>query len=120
MAAWDSGEATVAPRWTGETSVGCVAAINGLIAPALIGQDATQITSLTQKMDRVIKHNPFVKSAIEMALWDWRARRPTCRSINCWGGRVRESVPIKMVISVLIFRRLSLWPNGSSTWACVA
>ena len=31
------GEATVAPRWSGETSRGCVAAIEELIAPALIG-----------------------------------------------------------------------------------
>lgn len=92
------GEATVAPRWTGETSVGCVAAINGLIAPALIGQDATQITSLTQKMDRVIKQNPFMKSAIEMALWDLAGKAANVPVYQLLGGRVRESVPIKMVI----------------------
>ena len=40
------GEATVAPRWSGETSRGCVAAIEELIAPALIGADPTQINAL--------------------------------------------------------------------------
>jgi muconate cycloisomerase len=92
------GEATVAPRWTGETSVGCVAAINGLIAPALVGEDATQITSLTHKMNRVIKLNPFMKASIEMALWDLAGKAAGVPVYQLLGGRVRESVPIKMVI----------------------
>lgn len=92
------GEATVAPRWTGETSVGCVAAINGLIAPALVGEDATQITSLTRKMNRVIKLNPFMKSGIEMALWDLAGKAAGVPVHQLLGGRVRDSVPIKMVI----------------------
>lgn len=92
------GEATVAPRWTGETSVGCVAAINGLIAPALVGEDATRITSLTQKMNRIIKLNPFMKSGIEMALWDLAGKAAGVPVFQLLGGRVRESVPIKMVI----------------------
>lgn len=92
------GEATVAPRWTGETSIGCVAAINGLIAPALVGEDATQITSLTQTMNRVIKLNPFMKSGIEMALWDLAGKAAGVPVYQLLGGRVRESMPIKMVI----------------------
>lgn len=92
------GEATVAPRWTGETSIGCVAAINGLVAPALVGEDATRITSLTQKMNRVIKHNPFMKSGIEMALWDLAGKASGVPVYQLLGGRVRESLPIRMVI----------------------
>jgi len=45
------GEATVAPRWSGETSASCVAAIEGLIAPELVGQDPRQISLLRQRMD---------------------------------------------------------------------
>jgi L-alanine-DL-glutamate epimerase-like enolase superfamily enzyme len=92
------GEATVAPRWTGETSIGCVAAINGLIAPALVGEDATQITKLTQQMNRVIKLNPFMKSGIEMALWDLAGKAAGVPVYQLLGGKVRESMPIKMVI----------------------
>ena len=94
------GEATVAPRWTGETSIGCVAAINGLIAPALVGEDATQITKLTQKMNRVIKLNPFMKSGIEMALWDLAGKAAGVPVYQLLGGKVRESMPIKMVIHI--------------------
>lgn len=92
------GEATVAPRWSGETSIGCVAAINGLIAPALIGEDATQITRLTQKMNRVIKLNPFMKSGIEMALWDLAGKAAGVPVYQLLGGQVRDAMPIKMVI----------------------
>src|SRR5438477_4920327 len=64
------GEATVAPRWSGETSAGCVAAINELIAPELIGADPSTLGLQRQKMDRCLKRNPFTKAALEMALWD--------------------------------------------------
>lgn len=92
------GEATVAPRWSGETNVGCVAAINGLIAPELIGEDATDITKLRQKMARVIKQNPFTRAAVEMALWDLAGKAAGVPVWQLLGGRVRESVPIRMVI----------------------
>ena len=64
------GEATLAPRWSGETSPGCVAAIEGLIAPQLIGRDPTAVADLTGRMNRAIRFNPFTKAAVEMALWD--------------------------------------------------
>src|SRR5262249_44479750 len=64
------GEATLAPRWSGETSRSCVAAVEELIGPALVGQDPSRITVLRATMDRVVKLNPFTKAAVEMALWD--------------------------------------------------
>ena len=64
------GEATLSPRWSGETSPGCVAAIEGLIRPAITGQDPIAITALRRTIDGTIRHNPFAKAAVEMALWD--------------------------------------------------
>ena len=49
------GEATVAPRWSGETSATCLNVISELLAPALIGQNALDITRLRYRMDRVTK-----------------------------------------------------------------
>ena len=40
------GEATLSPRWSGDTSTGCVAAIDGQIGPAITGQDPIAITAL--------------------------------------------------------------------------
>src|SRR5438477_11276991 len=63
------GEATVAPRWSGETQRGCVAVIEDILAPVLIGADPRNLGELRTKMDREIKLNPFTKAAVEMALW---------------------------------------------------
>lgn len=92
------GEATVAPRWSGETSASCAAAIDGIIGEALTGMNALNIQQCQQRMDRVIKGNPFTKAAVEMALWDLLGKhcnQPVCRLL---GGAVHETLPIRMVI----------------------
>jgi muconate cycloisomerase len=92
------GEATVAPRWSGETSAGCVAAITDLIAPALAGKDPAQIHALRAIMEREIKLNPFTKAAVEMALWDLAGKAAGVPVYQMLGGKVRERIPIKMVV----------------------
>ncbi|MFN0055100.1 MAG: mandelate racemase/muconate lactonizing enzyme family protein [Planctomycetales bacterium] len=92
------GEATVAPRWSGETSASCVAVIQELIGPELVGQDPRQISLLRHRMDRCVKLNPFTKAAVEMALWDIAGKSAGVPVYQLLGGKVRESVPIKMVI----------------------
>ncbi|MBI2194547.1 MAG: mandelate racemase/muconate lactonizing protein [Planctomycetes bacterium] len=92
------GEATVSPRWSGETSRGCVAAIEEILGPALAGLDPTRLNSLRQRLDRSIRLNPFTRAAVEMALWDLAGKAsglPVCRLL---GGPVRDSIPIKMVV----------------------
>src|SRR3954449_7131552 len=64
------GEATLAPRWSGETSPGCVAALEELIAPILLNADPLERTALMARVNRAIRLNPFTKAAVEMALWD--------------------------------------------------
>lgn len=92
------GEATLAPRWSGETSESCLAAINQLIAPALVGEDPLNINIAVQKMDQVIKLNPFTKAAIEMALWDLAGKAAGHPVYQLLGGKVRNSIPVKTVI----------------------
>jgi L-alanine-DL-glutamate epimerase-like enolase superfamily enzyme len=92
------GEATVAPRWSGETQAGCVAAIEKLIAPELLGQDPRRITALQLKMDRCMKLNPFTKAAVEMALWDIAGKAAGLPVYQLLGGKLRDTLPIKMVV----------------------
>ncbi len=92
------GEATVAPRWSGETSRSCVAALEELIGPALVGQDPARITALRATMDRVLKGNPFTKAAVEMALWDLAGKAAGKPVHDLLGGKVRDEVPIKLVV----------------------
>ncbi len=92
------GEATVAPRWSGETSAGCVTAIEQLIAPELIGADPRDITLLRQRMDRCLKRNPFTKAAVEMALWDLAGKSAGLPLYQLLGGKLHDAIPIKMVV----------------------
>lgn len=92
------GEATVAPRWSGETSRSCQAAIEDILAPALAGKDPTRIHELRALMDWEIKLNPFTKAAIEMALWDLSAKAAGVPVYRLLGGKLRDEVPIKMMI----------------------
>lgn len=92
------GEATVAPRWSGETSVGSVAIIEGLFAPALIGEDPTEVTRLRGLIESTIRLNPFTKAAVEMALWDLAGKAAGVPVYQLLGGKVRDKMPIRMVV----------------------
>ena len=92
------GEATLSPRWSGETSPGCVAAIDGLIGPAITGQDPIAITALRRTIDGTIRHNPFAKAAVEMALWDIAGKAAGQPVYQLLGGKVKDELPMKMVV----------------------
>jgi muconate cycloisomerase len=65
-----AGEATVQPRWSGETVWGARALIDRVLAPLLVGRDPTDIDGIAEIMDLATQDNWFAKSAIEMACWD--------------------------------------------------
>ncbi len=92
------GEASVAPRWSGETSVGSVAIIEGLFAPVLIGEDPTEMTRLRGLIESTIRLNPFTKAAVEMALWDLSGKAAGVPVYQMLGGKVRDTMPIRMVV----------------------
>ncbi len=92
------GEATVAPRWSGETSASCTAAIRDLVDPALKGEDPTDVNRLCGVMDEVVKLNPFTKAGVEMALWDLAGKRAGKPLYQLLGGKVRQEIPMKMVV----------------------
>ncbi|MGE3809172.1 MAG: mandelate racemase/muconate lactonizing enzyme family protein [Gemmataceae bacterium] len=64
------GEATVSPRWSGETVWGCRALIDNILAPALAGLDPHDLARIERVMDQACQYNWFAKSALEMACWD--------------------------------------------------
>lgn len=92
------GEATVAPRWSGETSETCISVISHLLAPELVGQNPLDIHRLRFRMDRVIKLNPFTKAGLEMALWDIAGKVANLSVCQLLGGSVRDEMRIKLVI----------------------
>jgi muconate cycloisomerase len=93
------GEVSCTPVWSGEDQVTAAHVITDFLAPALAGEDPRDIERLTAKMRRAVAGNPFTKSGMEMALWDILGKAVGLSVYRLLGGKVRETVPIKMSVS---------------------
>jgi len=70
-----------------------------VLAPALLGQDPTQLAKLNRHMDATLKGHPYVKSAIDMACWDILGQttgQPVCTLL---GGRYGDDFLLYRAIS---------------------
>lgn len=83
------GEATVMPRWSGETMWGCQAVIDKIFTPRLLGMDPHDLAAIDHKMDRACQGNWFAKSAIEMACWDILGKEANKPVYELLGGAKR-------------------------------
>jgi muconate cycloisomerase len=86
------GEATVTPRWSGETVWGARAVVERLFKPIVIGCDPADITEIERRMDQVCTHNWFAKAAVEMACWDIQGRAAGKPVYELLGGAQRSRV----------------------------
>ena len=86
------GEATVTPRWSGETVWGAQAIVERVFKPLLIGCDPADLVEIEQRMDQACAHNWFAKAAIEMACWDIQGRAAGKPVYELLGGAVRPLV----------------------------
>ncbi len=84
------GEATVSPRWSGETIWSAAALIEHVLAPAVVGCDPTDVDGIAAKMDVCARHNWFAKSAIEMACWDIFGKAESKPVYKLLGGACRD------------------------------
>ncbi len=84
------GEATVIPRWSGETVWSAQAIVDQVFAPLLIGLDPFDIEALDAVLDQAAQGNWFAKSAIEMACWDIQGRELGKPVYELLGGPVRS------------------------------
>ena len=83
------GEATVMPRWSGETVWGAKAVIDHVLAPLVVGCDPHNVAEIDHRMDRACHHNWFAKSALEMACWDIQGRAAGKPVYELLGGACR-------------------------------
>lgn len=84
------GEATVTPRWSGETVWGAQALIERIFAPLLTGRDPTDIDDIDAVLDSAAVDNWFAKSAIEMACQDIAGKDAGKPVYELLGGPVRS------------------------------
>jgi L-alanine-DL-glutamate epimerase-like enolase superfamily enzyme len=69
------------------------------MAPALLGQDPTQLGPINRVMDSTLKGHPYAKSPLDMACWDLlgqAAGLPVCVLLGGWEG---EGRPLYRAIS---------------------
>lgn len=94
------GEATVTPRWSGETAWGARAMIDRHLAPAVIGLPVDEVAAGLAAMEKAAWANPFAKSAIEMAMldaWGKAAGKPVYELL---GGAARDlAIPIRFSLA---------------------
>jgi hypothetical protein len=102
------GEATPLPDWggdwgrrCGETQASVVQMIEQVLAPALVGLDATAVTAARAAMDRVLIGNSYAKCAIDIALHDAWGKIVGQPVYKLLGGAVRPSVPVAHMIGLM-------------------
>ena len=83
------GEATVTPRWSGETVWGARAIIEHVFTPVLIGCDPRDHGEIDRRLDAVAVDNWFAKAALEMACWDIAGRAVGKPVYELLGGACR-------------------------------
>ncbi|HWB53751.1 MAG TPA: mandelate racemase/muconate lactonizing enzyme family protein [Tepidisphaeraceae bacterium] len=95
------GEVSCTPRWSGEDQVSAAHFINTYFAPALVGQDPTDIKAATNLFWPTVSGNFFTKSGVEMALWDLVGKAQNKSVYELLGGKVRDYVATKWSVSGL-------------------
>lgn len=83
------GEATVTPRWSGETVWSAQAILTHVFAPVLLGCDPRSHDEIDRRLDAVAVDNWFAKSAVEMACWDLHGRSTGRPVYELLGGACR-------------------------------
>ena len=69
------------------------------LGPHLIGEDPRDVGRLNRVMDHALKGHPYVKSPIDMALWDILGQVAGQPVVTLLGGRYGESIPLYRAIS---------------------
>ncbi|MDR5739227.1 MULTISPECIES: muconate/chloromuconate family cycloisomerase [unclassified Caballeronia] len=77
-----------------ESPEGIKLTIDTYLAPALIGQDATNINAAMLVLNKVARGNRFAKSGIETALLDAQGKRLGVPVSALLGGAVRKTLPV--------------------------
>jgi L-Ala-D/L-Glu epimerase / N-acetyl-D-glutamate racemase len=94
------GEATVTPRWSGETAWGAKAMIDRYLAPAVVGLRVDDIAGALGRMEQAAVLNPFAKAAVEMAMLDAWGKAEGRPVYELLGGPVRDAaIPIRFSLA---------------------
>jgi muconate cycloisomerase len=94
------GEASSWSIFTAETPTGMCDVIRHHLAPVLLGRSPFETNALLADMNRAIIGNEASKAAVEMALWDLKARILNVSAAHLFGGVVRHSLGLSYSVSL--------------------
>lgn len=77
-----------------ESPEGIKLAIDTYLAPALVGQDASNVHGAMARLNKVARGNRFAKSGLESALLDAQGKRLGVPLSTLLGGAVRDTLPV--------------------------
>ncbi len=77
-----------------ESPEGIKLAIDTYLAPALVGQDATNVHGAMARLNKVARGNRFAKSGLESAMLDAQGKRLNVPLVTLLGGAVRNTLPV--------------------------
>ncbi|MFM0625694.1 muconate/chloromuconate family cycloisomerase [Paraburkholderia xenovorans] len=77
-----------------ESPEGIKLTIDTYLAPAIVGQDATNINDAMLKLNKIARGNRFAKCAIDTALLDAQGKRLGVPISTLLGGAVRKTLPV--------------------------
>ncbi|WP_091905081.1 muconate/chloromuconate family cycloisomerase [Chitinasiproducens palmae] len=77
-----------------ESPEGIKLTIDTYLAPALVGEDPSNINAVMLRLNKVAKGNRFAKCAIETALLDAQGKRLGVPISTLLGGAVRKTLPV--------------------------
>lgn len=87
------------PSWNEESPESILHAVQGHLAPALVGQDGTNLGAALARMDAFCAGNAFAKSAVEMALIDAVSRSFGLPAYQLLGGKRHQSLPLAWTLA---------------------
>ena len=77
-----------------ESPEGIKLTIDTYLAPALAGEDATNVHAAMARLNKIARGNRFAKSALETALLDAQGKRLGVPLATLLGGAVRTTLPV--------------------------
>ena len=102
------GEATVLKEWGGdhgryygEHPSTTIKLINDVLAPAIIGEDATQINVVMEKLRGTVKGYPYAKAGIDVALHDLNGKAEGVPVYRLLGGLYRSKIRLAHSLGIL-------------------
>lgn len=88
------GECASSPTFSGETQGSIMAAIDGFLAPAIVGEDPMRREALQTAMERRLAGNHGAKAAVDMALHDLAGKGLHAPIYELLGGRSRDAARV--------------------------